>query len=80
MHDFLFSLPFPAPTHLKAYKYLNKVLNSSLQGRSNASIECSNEQLEDAKAIDFNSDVIQREIEEAEIHECYRNKFETFFG
>ena len=79
MHKFLFSLPFPRPTHLKSYKYLNKVLKSALQSKSSTTIECSIEQLEDAKAISFTPEDIKKEIEEEEATEYYANEFEVLF-
>ena len=79
MHEFLFSLPFPGPTHLKLYKYLNKVLKAALQGGSNKTLECSIKQLEDARAINFTPEVITKEIEDKDITEYYANKFEILF-
>ena len=78
MHYFLFSLPFPAPTYLKSYRYLNRVLDKCFHGESYSNVECSIEQLEDANAINYTPEVIHHEIE-ANVADYYGNGYEILF-
>ena len=78
LHNFLFCLPFPAPTHLTRYRYLNKIMGKCFHGESYSTVECSIEQLKDANAVNLTPDVIQHEIEDI-VAEYYGNKFEILF-